>query len=91
MNLSFEWDPDKAARNLAKHRIAFDEAATIFGDPLVAVEPDRGRHPGEARYRAIGWSSAGRTLVVSFTERGESIRIISARPATRSERRKHAG
>jgi uncharacterized DUF497 family protein len=83
--LEFEWDPKKAARNLRKHRVSFREAAMVFGDVL-AFTYDDSRHPhGEERYVTIGMSDQGRVLVVAHTTRGELIRIISARKATRRE------
>ena len=85
--MDFEWDPDKAARNLAKHRVAFSEAATVFGDPLAITFFDPGHSDGEDRYLTFGYSTEGRLLVVSHTDRGNRNRIISARVATRRERR----
>lgn len=85
--MDFEWDPDTAARNLAKHRVAFSEAATVFGDPLAITFFDPGHSDGEDRYLTFGYSTEGRLLVVSHTDRGNRNRIISARVATRRERR----
>ena len=85
--MDFEWDPDKAARNLAKHRVAFSEAATVFGDPLAITFFDPGHSDDEDPYLTFGCSSEGRLLVVSHTDRGNRNRIISARVATRRERR----
>ena len=85
--MDFEWDPDKAARNLAKHRVAFSEAVTVFGDPLAITFFDPGHSDGEDRYLTFGYSTEGRLLVVSHTDRGNRNRIISARVATRRERR----
>jgi uncharacterized DUF497 family protein len=85
--MEFEWDPDKAARNLAKHRVAFAEAATVFGDPLAITFFDPGHSDDEDRYLTFGYSTDGRLLVVSHTDRGDRNRIISARVGTRRERK----
>ena len=85
--MDFEWDPDKAARNLAKHRVAFSEAVTVFGDPLAITFFDPGHSDDEDRYLTFGYSTDGRLLVVSHTDRGNRNRIISARVATRRERK----
>jgi len=86
MALRFEWDLDKAASNLKKHRVGFDEASTAFGDPLGKIFFDEAHSAGEVREILIGHSIAGRLLLVSFTERGrDRVRIISARLATRKE------
>jgi uncharacterized DUF497 family protein len=85
----FEWHGRKAVANLAKHRVAFEEAMTVFADPLGRITDDR-RHSGnEKRFALLGESDRGRLLVVLFTERGEAIRLISARKATRRERREY--
>jgi uncharacterized DUF497 family protein len=84
--LRFLWDRDKAATNLRKHGVAFDEAATAFGDPLSITIPDPEHSVGEQRWLLLGQSAAGRLLVVAHTEHRDEIRIISARPATRRER-----
>ena len=89
MHLVFSWDPAKAAANLAKHGVAFEEALTVFGDPLAWVFPDDAHSAEERRHLMIGASTERRLLVLSFTERGGAIRIISARPANPQERRKH--
>ena len=85
--MQFEWDPDKAVRNLSKHRVAFTEAATVFGDPLAVTFFDPGHSDDEDRYLTFGYSTEGRLLVVSHTDRGDRNRIISARVATRRERK----
>jgi uncharacterized DUF497 family protein len=85
--LRFEWDDEKAAANLAKHSVSFDEAETIFADPFAGIAPDPNHSTGEEREITVGMSAAGRLLLVSFTERREIIRIISARGLTASERR----
>jgi uncharacterized DUF497 family protein len=87
MALTFEWDNTKARENLRKHGVAFDEATTIFGDPLADTITDPLHSAQEERYVTIGVSYRGRTLVVIHAECGERTRIISARLATRTERR----
>ena len=84
--LRFVWDRDKAAANLRKHRVDFEEAATAFGDPLSITIPDPDHSVGEDRWLLVGQSGAGRLLVVAHTERGDEIRLINARLATRRER-----
>jgi uncharacterized DUF497 family protein len=85
--MNFEWDPRKDAANRRKHKLGFREGATIFGDPLATTFPDIEHSAVEQRFLTIGTSASGRLLVVAHTERGEAIRIISARPATLGERR----
>jgi uncharacterized DUF497 family protein len=87
MPLIFGWDPGKARANLAKHRVNFKEAATVFGDPLSLTIPDPVHSMNEERQIILGHSHRRRLLVVIFIERGDSIRIISARPATKRETR----
>jgi uncharacterized DUF497 family protein len=87
--LAFEWDPRKAALNLAKHAVSFDEAATAFGDPLARIIDDPAHSMSEQRSILLGQSVRGRLLVVMFTERLQAIRVISARRATPRERRWH--
>ena len=84
--MDFEWDPDKAATNQEKHGVSFDEAATVFGDPLSLTIPDPTHDLAESRFILLGESYSGRLLVVVHVDRVERIRIISARPATRRER-----
>ena len=86
MGLTFTWDPDKAASNLAKHRVSFEEASTIFGDPLSITILDPDYSDQEERFVLIGESHRGRLLVVSHTESEDNIRIINARAATKRER-----
>jgi uncharacterized DUF497 family protein len=88
-HMDFEWDPDKATRNLAKHGVSFHEAATVFGDPLAITFFDPDHSEDEDRFLTFGLSSAGRLLVVSHTDRGDRTRIISARRATRRERKQY--
>jgi hypothetical protein len=84
--MHFEWDPAKPARNLRKHGVSFEEASSVFYDPLAVTGADPEHSEGEERRITFGVSPAGRLLVVSHTERVEAIRIISARIATQSER-----
>lgn len=86
----FEWDPEKADRNFAKHGVSFDEAATVFLDPMAVESPDPIHSVGEERLIIVGRSYQDRVIVVAFTERAEKIRIISARNATRREMREYA-
>ena len=85
--LEFEWDPDKAASNAAKHGVSFGEAATVFGDPLSLTVYDPDHSQEEDRYLTMGSSFDNRLLLVSHTDREDRIRIISARLATRRERK----
>jgi len=87
MSLGFEWDEKKARHNRNKHGVDFEEASTVFGDPLSSTIPDPAHSEEEDRYVILGESVRLRLLVVSFTERGDDIRIISARVATRRERK----
>ena len=86
-DLLFEWDPAKARANLRKHGVSFVEAVTVFGDPLAAIHDDPDHSMSEARELIVGHSNTGRLLIVSFTERANSVRIIGARRVTRRERR----
>jgi len=85
--LQFDWDPAKAVSNEAKHGVAFAEAATAFGDPLSLTVPDPEHSVGEARFVLIGLTYMGRLVVVAHLESDSSIRIISARSATTTERK----
>ena len=89
MGIIFEWDDVKARGNLKKHNVGFEEAATVFGDPLSLTIEDPRHSSWENRFVIIGRSHTGRTLVVVHAERGDYIRIISARVATRRERRQY--
>lgn len=89
MAFAFEWDPEKAAANEQKHGITFDEAATAFGDPFGIVVDDPRHSAGEVRLALLGYSQANRLLAVMFTERGDRMRLISARTATRRERHQY--
>jgi len=87
--MEFEWDPAKAEANLAKHGIDFDDAIGVFDDPAVGTEPDPRHYSGEMRYRAIG--RVGETiLLVCYTMRAKRRRIISARRASRRERKAYS-
>ncbi|XGV94599.1 MAG: BrnT family toxin [Leptolyngbya sp. BL-A-14] len=85
--MQFEWNPDKAASNAKKHGVTFEEAATVFNDLLSVTFPDPDHSVGENRYVMIGLSRFGQLLIVAHTDRGEKVRIISARQANRQERR----
>ena len=87
--MEFEWDDDKAARNERKHGVAFTEAMTVFGDPLALTGYDPDHSDDEDRFITMGQSAEGRLLIVSHTDRGENIRIISAREASRAERKEY--
>lgn len=87
--MQFEWDRTKAKRNVRKHRVSFDEALTVFYDPLAATFNDADHSVGEHRFITVGYSSRRRLLVVAHVERRETIRIISARLATAQERKRH--
>jgi uncharacterized DUF497 family protein len=87
--MRFEWDPEKARRNVAKHGVAFEEAATAFGDPLSLTILDPDHSVDEDRFILLGQTYTGRLVVIMHTDRGENIRIISARLATRRERKSY--
>lgn len=87
----FEWDPHKARSNLAKHDVSFEEAVTAFADPLSFTRFDPDHSADEDRFLLLGATQSGRLVVVAHTDRGESIRIISARLASTRERRAYAG
>jgi uncharacterized DUF497 family protein len=89
LELRFEWDSKKAAANVVKHAVSFEEASTVFGDPLGRITDDPRHSAEERRYALLGLSRDRRYLAVMFTERGESVRLISARRATRRERREY--
>ena len=85
--MKFDWDLSKERENQRKHRVSFQEATTVFGDPLAGTIPDPDHSRGEARFLTIGYSSNHRLIVVSHTEEGENFRIISAREANAHERK----
>lgn len=87
--MKFTWNPEKAMLNLQDHRVSFAEALTVFGDPLARIHDDPGHSEGELREMIVGHSSAGRLLLVCFTEGTDSIRLFSAREVTSHERRKY--
>lgn len=91
MSLIFEWDQNKAVSNLSKHNVSFEEASTIFGDDNALTIADPAHSIIEERKIIMGWSINERILVAVFTERGNSIRIISARSASRKERKQYEG
>ena len=82
----FEWNEIKAQANVRRHGVSFEEAATVFSDPLAILLPDPDHSQGEKRFLVLGLSSRQRVLVVSHAERPPRTRLISARPATRRER-----
>lgn len=87
MDIEFQWDEAKAESNLRKHGVSFEEAASAFADPLSIAIRDPLHSQGEDRFVLLGLSHTGRVLVVVHVERGASIRVISARAATRKERK----
>jgi uncharacterized DUF497 family protein len=89
MALEFEWDPRKAELNLKEHGVSFDEATTVFRDTLSITIADPDHSDSEDRFVDIGMSHRGQLLVVSYTERKDRIRIISARPPARAERKSY--
>jgi hypothetical protein len=89
--MRFEWDRDKAAKTFTKHRVSFDEAVTVFYDPLAATFDDPDHSADESRLLTIGYSARGRLLVVCHVERGAATRLISERRATARERKRHEG
>ncbi len=84
--MQFAWDEKKAATNLAKHGVSFEEAATVFGDPLSDTFDDPDHSTEERRFVIIGMSDKGRMLIVAHIDDGEVVRLISAREPTRGER-----
>ncbi len=87
--MEFEWDHAKVEANLRNHQVSFAEATTAFADPLAAIFPDPDHSDEELREILVGYSERNRVLIVSFTERGNNIRVISARVASPVERRNH--
>jgi len=86
----FQWDPKKAASNLTKHGVSFEEATTVFGDPLAGTVADSTHSSSEPRFVTIGQSANSRLIVVVHADRGDDIRVISARRATTREKKKYA-
>ncbi len=89
MEKTFEWDENKAKENTRNHKVSFEEATTVFSDPLSMVAYDPDHSMNEDRYITIGWPKRRRLLMVAYTERRDNIRIISARELTRNERKVH--
>jgi len=87
MSLEYTWDEDKAAANIVKHQVTFEEAATVFTDPLAVIFDDEAHSAEETRELIVGHSTSNHLLLVSFTERNGVVRIISARRTTLKERR----
>ena len=85
--MNFEWDLKKAATNLKKHGVSFDDAATVFADSLSATQFDREHSAREERFITMGVDQSGKLLLIAHTDRGGYIRIISARKATTAERK----
>jgi uncharacterized DUF497 family protein len=88
-DLQFTWDPAKGAANLSKHGVSFEDASTVFRNPLAKVLPDPTHSEQEQRLLIIGHSAGGRLLLVVFTETEDRIRVISARDASARERREY--
>ena len=89
MPLSFEWDEKKARTNVTKHGVRFEEAATVFADPLSLTIPEPAHSQAEKRFVILGESHSGKLLVVVHTARADNLRIISARRASRRERKNY--
>ena len=89
MGYEFEWNAAKAASNLKKHGVGFDEATTVFADVQAINQPDPMHSQDELRFVLLGKSRSGRVLVVCYTERGSRTRLITSRPASRKERRQY--
>ncbi len=85
--MKFEWDMQKASVNLRKHKVSFEEAATALDDPMSVTGADPDHSTTEDRYVTFGVSERGRLIVVAYTDKGENIRIISARTASKGERK----
>ena len=88
--MQFEWDPEKDQQNQANHRVSFDEASTVFGDPLAITIDDPDHSSDENRMLTTGYSDRQRLIIVAHTDREERIRIISAREVTAAERHDYA-
>ena len=89
MGIDFEWDPNKAAQNVRKHGVTFEDAATVFQDTLSITAPDPDHSIAEERFMTVGTSRQNRLLIVAHAERGDCIRIISARQLTPREKRQY--
>jgi uncharacterized DUF497 family protein len=89
MTIRITWDPLKAAENVRKHGVLFEEAREVFGDPFLAAENDDAHSEDEDRFTGFGSTAAGRVLFVCYAIKGEDVRLISARRATRFEKRSY--
>ncbi len=89
MEYTFEWDAEKARRNVDKHGVSFEEAVTAFGDPLSVAIPDPDHSDAEERFLLMGMSRRSRLVVVAYTERTDRLRLITARLASRREKRNY--
>ncbi|HME73850.1 MAG TPA: BrnT family toxin [Myxococcota bacterium] len=89
MQYTFEWDAQKARRNVEKHGVSFEKAVTAFSDPLSQSIPDPDHSDSEERFILMGLSRRSRLVVVAYTERGDRIRLITARLASRREKREY--
>lgn len=89
MNLTFEWDSEKARSNLRRHGISFEEASSVFGDPLSITIGDTLHSTQEQRFITMGESALKKLIIVSHVDRGDNIRILSARLATKKERKQY--
>jgi uncharacterized DUF497 family protein len=87
--VDYEWDPEKDLENRKKHGVSFAEASTVFLDPLAATVPDDRHSIGESRFRTTGYTVTDRLVIVAHTDRGDRIRIITAREAKPKERRQY--
>ena len=87
--VKFEWDAAKAAENARKHGVSFEDAASVFGDPLAATISDPDHSTTERRFVTIGNAATRKLVVVVHTDRADKVRLISARPATRAEKKKY--
>jgi uncharacterized DUF497 family protein len=89
VGIDFEWDPNKAAQNVRKHGVTFEDAATVFQDDVSITVPDPDHSMAEERFITVGMSIQNRLLMVAHADRADSVRIISARELTSRERRQH--
>jgi uncharacterized DUF497 family protein len=87
--VEYEWDPEKDQENQRRHGVSFAEASTVFLDPLAATVPDERFAFDDFRFRTTGYTMSNRVIIVAHTDRGDRIRIISAREVTTRERRQY--
>lgn len=87
--MKFEWDAAKSVDNLSKHGVSFEDASTVFGDPLAMTAPDPDHSAGEPRFITMGVLTSGRLIVVCHADENDTIRIISAREASTHERKRY--